>query len=443
MGGEQGRSGLTGAVPRSRILDLTQPDAFVWSTGIEDTFIFDPHRSTARILDEYALTEHYERWREDLDLIAATGVRTTRYGIPWYRVNPAPGEWDWGWADQTIGRLLELGIDPIVDLVHYGTPGWVEGAFTHPRYPAYVSEYASRFAERFHGRVRWYTPLNEPRITAWYCGKLGWWPPYGRGWPGFLSVLMGACRGIVETDRALSAVDPEIVKVHVDATDVYRAAIPELEADAHFRQELVFLALDLVFGRVNESHSLWGWLMRQGVKETELEWFLEHGVEPDIVGINLYPMFTNKRVLRTPSGIRVRMRYGEGTIVEELGRMYWERYRRPIIVTETASVGSVKRRLAWLEDSLAAVQDLRRAGIPLIGYTWWPLFALVSWGYRQGKLELREYLMQMGLWDLRPDLAGRLNREETPLVRAYRTAVEGGSASVGSLLASEPIGGRT
>jgi beta-glucosidase len=204
-----------------------------------------------------------------------------------------------------------------------------------------------------------------------------------------------------------------------------------------------FSSLLILCSAVNESHSLWGWLMRQGVKETELEWFLEHGVEPDIVGINLYPMFTNKRVLRTPSGIRVRMRYGEGTIVEELGRMYWERYRRPIIVTETASVGSVKRRLAWLEDSLAAVQDLRRAGIPLIGYTWWPLFALVSWGYRQGKLELREYLMQMGLWDLRPDLAGRLNREETPLVRAYRTAVEGGSASVGSLLASEPIGGRT
>jgi beta-glucosidase len=439
---DQGRNELTAAVPRSRLTELTDGDAFLWSTGIEDTFIFDPHKTTTRILDEYALTEHYERWREDLDLVAETGVRSARYGIPWYKANPAPGQWDWSWADQTLGRMLELGVDPIVDLVHYGTPGWIEGAFSNPDYPNYVAEYAARFAERFKGSVRWYTPLNEPRITSWYCGKLGWWPPYGRGWKGFLQVLLGVCRGIVETDRALASVDPEIVKVHVDATDVYRAMTPDLEAEAHFRQELVFLALDLVFGKVNESHLLWPWLMKQGVAERDLEWFLEHGIEPDVVGINLYPMFTNKHVVRTKNGVRVRMRYGTSEIVEDLGRMYWKRYGRPVMITETASVGSVKRRLAWLEDSLIAVRNLREAGVPLVGYTWWPLFALVSWGYREGHLELRSYLMQMGLWDLKPYEQGRLERVRTPVADAYRRAVDGRSDAVGQLSPSLPIGGR-
>lgn len=46
---------------------------FAWAVGIEDTFIPQLGRSTGRLLDEYALTQHYERWRQDLDLAASLG----------------------------------------------------------------------------------------------------------------------------------------------------------------------------------------------------------------------------------------------------------------------------------------------------------------------------------------------------------------------------------
>ena len=35
--------------------------SFLWATGIEDTFITDPWPATGRTLDEYELTQHYER----------------------------------------------------------------------------------------------------------------------------------------------------------------------------------------------------------------------------------------------------------------------------------------------------------------------------------------------------------------------------------------------
>ena len=73
-----------------------------------------------------------------------------------------------------------------------------------------------------------------------------------------------------------------------------------------------------------------------------------------------------------------------------------------------------------------------RAGIPLIGYTWWPLFALVTWGYREGQKAPDEYLKQMGLWDLVPGEGG-LARRRTPLVERYRELVAAGSAAVGAL----------
>src|SRR4051794_25444533 len=90
-----------------------RPGQFIWATGLEDTFITEPWPGTGRTLDEYELTGHYRRWREDLALMAGLGVRFARYGVPWHRLNPSPGEWDWTWADGPIDRLLELGITPI------------------------------------------------------------------------------------------------------------------------------------------------------------------------------------------------------------------------------------------------------------------------------------------------------------------------------------------
>lgn len=419
-------------ITRSELARLVEPAAFQWLAGIEDTFITAPFPKTGRTLDEYELTQHYERWREDLGLFAEIGVRSVRYGIPWHRINPAPGAWDFEFADRSLERLLELGIQPVVDLVHYGVPRWMERAYLDPGFGERMAEYAARVAQRYRGRIHTYTPLNEPRVTAWYCGKLGWWPPFGRGWPGFVRVMLGLCRGIVLTSQALRSVDPEIVLVHVDATDLYHAGSQEVQAEAQLRQEIVFFALDLVTGRIGPGHPLRHWLLTHGAAESELAWFQAHAVEPDVMGINLYPLFSEKTLVRDRGGLRMRMRYASADIVDRLVQMYWQRYRCPLLISETASEGSVARRRAWLEESVAAVARVRARGIPLAGYTWWPLFALVTWAYRQGHKAPHDYLKQMGLWDLRPGPNG-LERVPTALVARYRELVAGGSSAVGLL----------
>ena len=417
--------------PHPRLRPLLDSSEFLWATGIEDTFITAPWPATGRTLDEYELTQHYERWEEDLRLMASLGVRIARYGVPWHRINPAPGEWRWESADRPLNRMLDLGIEPIVDLVHYGLPGWIEGAYLHPRYAEFVGEYAARMAERFRGRVKWYTPLNEPRITAWYCGRLGWWPPYRRGWSGFVQVMMGICRGIVETEHRLREIDPEIVSVHVDAADDFATEDPRMKPEVEFRRLIGFLALDLVTGRVCSKHPLRSWLLKRGVNERDLAALEDRGVTPDIIGANLYPMFSNKRVLCTERGLRIRSCYGSGDLVERIVRLYAERYRLPMMISETAARKT--RRRDWLEQSVAAVRRLRACGFPLLGYTWWPMFALVAWAYRQSDRQIDQYLEQMGLWDLKPGPDGDLQRVETPLVAAYRELAAGGAASAGPL----------
>jgi beta-glucosidase len=417
---------------RTELKKLSEPEFFFWASGIEDTFITAPYPATGRTLDEYELTQHYARWHEDISLMRELGVSHARYGIPWHRINPQPNAWNWEFADKTLELLLELGIEPIVDLVHYGLPGWIEGAWLHPDFSNYMAEYTRRAAERFKGRIHWWTPLNEPRVTAWYCGKLGWWPPNLRGWRGFLQVMLGVCRGIVESTKALRSVDDENVAVHVDATDLYESPDPALAVEVFHRQEIVFLALDLVSGRVRQGHSLYPWLIKNGVTEKDLAWFTENAIDLEIIGINLYPLFSRKVLVRSPH-LRIKMPYSDATIVERLARLYHDRYQVPIFVSETASLGSIERRADWLRDSVQSARRAREQGIPLVGYTWWPLFALITWAYRQGQKPPAYYVKQMGLWDLKADDQGNLHRVRTGLVDMYKELVVAGASPVGML----------
>src|SRR5687767_13737234 len=119
--------------------------------------------------------------------------------------------------------MHELGVEQIVEERQYGLPQWIDQAWLNPDFHKYDGEYAHRPAERFKGRIHLWTPLKEPRVTAWYCGKLCWWPPNRIGWHGFLQVMMCMSRGMAQTTIALREVDEENVAVQVDATDLYES----------------------------------------------------------------------------------------------------------------------------------------------------------------------------------------------------------------------------
>lgn len=408
---------------------MTSP--FAWAVGIEDTFIPQVRSRTGRVLDEYALTGHYERWREDLDLAASTGVRTMRYGVPWYRVNPAPGTFDWAWTDEVLDHLVrDLRITPIVDLVHYGCPLWLDPPFVHPDYPQRVAEYAEAFAERYRRTVSWYTPLNEPRINARLCGMNGTWPPYLRGDRGYVRVMLALASGIARTIAALRRAQPDVTLVQVEATEWLVSAEPALDEVLRLQMEQQYLATDLVLGRVDESHPLWQWLLEAGATSEALDELRRNAQRVDVLGINYYPELSPKTLLSRGSKV-IRRRGGGWT--DEMTRIveaWTSRYALPAMVTETSAVRPT-RRLAWLDDSAAAAGRMRGAGVPLIGYTWWPLFSLVTWSYRGGRRPVAAYLAHMGLWDLAPAADGKLRRIRTPVAARFAALVAAGEPPTG------------
>jgi beta-glucosidase/6-phospho-beta-glucosidase/beta-galactosidase len=419
---------------------MTQPatipgplaDDFVWVSGIEDTFV-PQIRPGHRALDEYQLVGHYEHWREDLALGRELGVRAMRWGVPWYRVEPIPGEFDWSWTDQVIPYMVEeLGITPIIDLMHYGCPFWLRREFAAAEYPQAVAAYARAFAERYHSIVRWYTPLNEPAITALMCGKRGQWPPYLRGDAGYIRVMIQVARGILATVEALRSVDPGAIMVHVEATGLSRAAREDLEPLAAEDQRRGYLCYDLITGAVTRDHPLLPWLLRNGARPDELAAIVARRITLDIIGLNFYPQWSTQQISVDARGrVVYRTTDPEGIGFAQLIEDYYRRYQVPVMITETSALGAEQVRAAWLAHSVATIRDLRGRGIPVIGYTWFPLFTMIDWRYRFGQDPVENYRLDLGLYTLGKGNQPRWNASS--LVPQFQSYTKNPLAAVGEL----------
>jgi hypothetical protein len=90
------------------------------------------------------------------------------------------------------------------------------------------------------------------------------------------------------------------------------------------------------------------------------------------------------------------------------------------MITETSSNGTIKAREKWMDQTLDTVCMLRSEGLPIVGYTWFPLFTMVDWDYRKGRRTLEKYLVHLGLYDSAFDGDGVLQRQATSLVQHYR-----------------------
>jgi beta-glucosidase/6-phospho-beta-glucosidase/beta-galactosidase len=341
--------------------------------------------------------------------------------VPWYRVEPNRGQFDWEWVDEVLSYIVdELGITPIIDLMHYGCPFWLQREFANVEYPRAVAEYAAAFAGRYKGLVRWYTPLNEPIVNSLMCGKRGLWPPYLRGDGGYLRVMMQLVKGIRNTVAAIKEIDPDSIMVHVEATGMSRAARRDLEVLAIEEQRRGYLCYDLLTGRVADDHPLFTWLVRNVTSPDDLAALAGDPLALDVIGMNFYPQWSTQEIHVDRRG-RVAYRPVEhnGAGFAALIKDYYDRYKVSIIITETSAFGAEDERSLWLKASVEAVRHLRSQSVPVLGYTWFPLFTMIDWRYRFGQRPLEDYKIELGLFKLESNSSnGRWL--PTPLVEQLR-----------------------
>ena len=240
------------------------PDAFWWATGIEDTFITAPVARhgpySRRICADRPLRALGGGHRADSR--TGCGGRSLRHAVASRSAGDAES-WDWSFADKALGRAARTAASSRSSTLFITAcrPGSTAPISTPtipnswPNMPAARGAFSGRFLV-FHAAQR----AAHHGVVLWH-GSAG-----GR--------LIGAA-GRVSSPlcwrlRAASCDHPSVSKQSIP-TIVRRSrrcdrplSKPPIRASRTRRprrQEIVFLALDLVSGRVNRHHPLWSWLL--------------------------------------------------------------------------------------------------------------------------------------------------------------------------------------
>lgn len=343
-------------------------------SGFESTHIFGSGK------DVLQLTKHTEFYEEDLQLAARCNLDLMRYSVPWHTIEREPGIYDWTWLDRAMNCLRELQIQPILDPLHHTSfPEWLTEGFADARF---VSSYV-RFVAALGKRYEWakhYTIINEPFVTAFFCGHEGIWHPFRRGGENFVCMILNMGEAICRCTRALEKAVSGVQFIHVDTCEQHRAADAESIAETNFRNELRFLVHDLVLGKINKQHRLYPYLTENGASTQQLEWFEQHPARIDVLGLDYYA----HSELEWTGGGETRVYPNEQPVgFAQVAEDYVSRYNLPVMLSETNIRGTVYDRISWLKlmveqcEILKANLELRQ--IPFLGFCWYPLIDSTDW----------------------------------------------------------------
>jgi beta-glucosidase len=344
----------------------------MFATGIENSI--PTIRNGRERVDEMEKCGHYRHWRTDFDLVEELGLQFLRYGVPLHRAWLGPGRYDWEFADATFGELKRRQLIPIVDLCHFGVPDWV-GNFQNPDFPALFADYARAFAERFPW-VQLYTPVNEMFVCATFSALYGWWNEQLQSDTAFVTALKYIVKANVLAMQAILDVRPDALFIQSESSEYFHAEKPAAIKPAEIMNARRFLSLDLNYGRRVESE-MYEYLMDHGMTREEYHFFLEHHVKHRCIMGNDYYVTNEHRVAADGSTRPA----GEVFGYDEITRQYYERYKLPVMHTETnISEGpNGDEAVYWLWKEWANLLRLRNHGIPIVGFTWYSLTDQVDW----------------------------------------------------------------
>ena len=363
----------------------SMPPLEIWA-GIECTV----NRVGDRYFDQLIRSGHDQR-DDDIARVAWLGVPVVRYPVLWERTAPAAlADADWRWPDARLAALRAAGIAPVVGLIHHGSgPRYTD--LLDDAFPEQFAAYAGAVAARYPW-VTQYTPVNEPLTTARFSALYGHWYPHARDDLSFARALVHQCKATVLAMRAIRAVQPAARLITTE--DLGRtSSTPELAYQAAFENERRWLSLDLLTGKTDPRHPMRRWLRTVGLPAGDLDWFVDHPCPPDVIGLNYYvtsERYLDHRLERWPArshGGNARQRYADVEAVrveglagiEHLLGEAWQRFGRPLAVTEVHLGCTREEQLRWLVYVHDAACRARATGIPVTAISAWAMFGAFDW----------------------------------------------------------------
>ena len=116
--------------------------------------------------------DHYRRYKDDVQLMRALGLKGYRFSLAWGRVLPeGTGRVNQKGLDfysRLVDELLENGIEPNATLFHWDLPAALDdrGGWLNRDSADWFAEYAGVVFKALDGRVKLWSTINEPWVVT-------------------------------------------------------------------------------------------------------------------------------------------------------------------------------------------------------------------------------------------------------------------------------------
>lgn len=355
--------------------------------------------------------DHYNRYEEDIKMIAEAGLNAYRFSIEWARIEPEQGVYDENEIEhyrKVLTCCRENGVEPIVTMMHFTSPKWLieNGGWENKATVEAFKNYCQYVTEQLGDLMHYVCTINEAnmgiqvaaisaRYRAQMMAKL---QLMQQGGAEEKKDLEGTAQvGMNFNDMMANMQKQKEENVEVFGTDTLQtfvsARTPEgdmLVIRAHQAAKAAMKAVKpkLQIGLTLSLHDIQA--QEGGEEAAAKEWvdefthYVPYIKEDDFFGLQNYSrsLIGPNGILPVPEGAETTQMdyeyYPEG--LEHVIRRVYEEMPMPIMVTENGiATADDTRRVAYIQTAMKGVENCIQDGIPVKGYMYWSMMDNFEW----------------------------------------------------------------
>jgi beta-glucosidase len=304
------------------------------------------------------------RWLEDVELIAAMGLRAYRFSLEWSRIEPAEGEFSRAAMDhyrRICAACRERDITPVVTFHHFTTPRWLTtlGGWEAADAPEAFSRFVTRAGAHLGDLIGWACTINELNLIGVRGYDLG-----------------SSSIGIRDNFARHLAINKAMVRAHCLSVEALRSG------PGDFPVGLTLSMDEMVAEPGGES-------VLEAASEILEGTFFSATEGDDFIGVQCY-----SRVHFGPEG---QAPNEPGVPTTQMGYEYWPQgvehcARRaaamtgvPVLLTESGiATDNDAERITYLAEVLRGVRRALDDGVDIRGYFVWSLLDNFEWSHGFG-----------------------------------------------------------
>lgn len=342
--------------------------------------------------------DHYNRYTEDIKLLAEAGCNAYRFSIEWARIEPWEGCFDQKEIEHYRQVLLccyENGITPIVTLQHFSSPAWLisKGGWGKSYVVNAFARYAKKVAAELGELIPYVCTINEANMGLQLHKISADMMKASKRKEGGVQVgqnmgldIKAIILGMFEKGKAFKCspfgvntfLMPRDEKKEAFVMNAHRAAVKAIKAvnpDIKVGLTLSLFDYQPVLGGEAEAAKLW---------YEDFGWYLPHIKDNDFLGVQNYSRkIVDENGAREPaSGVPVtQMGYEDyPAAIGNVLRKVAKEFPGELVVTENGiGTDNDARRCEFILEAFAGVMAAKNEGVNVTGYIHWSLLDNFEW----------------------------------------------------------------